>query len=320
MDMLVNSIVDRICGQTEIQTVLFESCTARVCKDLTGSHYVKYFKDVGDSMVLFESECSVYKRIGDIPDLSKYVPKFIGFDEDSKCIMIEKRGVDAIEFLNHNISEYLYEHWLSFLYNISDALYLLHENGIIHADVKPENVLFEIETNRWFLIDFAFSAYANDLKKYRRCNFGTVVYCSPHSVCNQYVDGVNRYKINDIYGFAMSALVLYGYEYEVVDFGMNTMHNIVHLISIYNGDISSIKVGMLPKGCLVDDRKILKLLVSIVLTQLDLSYRYLKWYDRKYRYEYLEKQNDITPLFPIDRGIIDYWNEFLFIIRNLKIK
>ena len=47
--------------------------------------------------------------------------------------------------------------WNDYLYgfkNIFDGIKLLHENGIYHMDIKPDNIVFDKETAQFKLIDF----------------------------------------------------------------------------------------------------------------------------------------------------------------------
>ncbi len=53
------------------------------------------------------------------------------------------------------------EKFLNVIEQVLEALEYLHQRGVLHADVKPENVLFEEEQNNAVLIDLGFSIVAD---------------------------------------------------------------------------------------------------------------------------------------------------------------
>ena len=66
------------------------------------------------------------------------------------------------------------------LYGVCDALTVLHEQGIVHRDVKPENVIID-SNGRVVLVDFNASRIESDATK-DTIVMGTVGYASPEQL------------------------------------------------------------------------------------------------------------------------------------------
>ena len=77
---------------------------------------------------------------------------------------------------------------------VADALALAAEQGLVHGDVKPENVLFDADGNAK-LVDFGLAAMQGDSSEI----WGTPYYISPEKVRRQKID----YRA-DIYSLAAS--------------------------------------------------------------------------------------------------------------------
>ena len=75
---------------------------------------------------------------------------------------------------------------------VADALALAAESGLVHGDVKPENVLFDSDGNAK-LVDFGLAAMQGDSDEI----WGTPFYISPEKVRRQKID----YRA-DIYSWA----------------------------------------------------------------------------------------------------------------------
>jgi len=96
--------------------------------------------------------------------------------------------------------------WNDYLYafkNIFDGIKLLHENGIYHMDIKPDNIVFDKETAQFKLIDFGLSrTLANPPKK----PVGSFNYIPPEM---EDMPIGEKYKNSDCFALGVTLLDIY---------------------------------------------------------------------------------------------------------------
>ena len=99
------------------------------------------------------------------------------YAEDGAVVLEEYiDGVDMEEILKDRL--YSYKEAADILWQVCDALAILHENGYVHRDIKPENLMIDKE-GTVKLIDFDACRYY-EVGKTRDTSFlGTVGFASP---------------------------------------------------------------------------------------------------------------------------------------------
>lgn len=90
---------------------------------------------------------------------------FIGHFTDMGIIYL------VFDFMEQNLYQYLkysrndpYEYKLNIMYKIIDGLDYIHSFDIIHADLKPENIMYDLTTKKLKIIDFGSSFYEEEKK------------------------------------------------------------------------------------------------------------------------------------------------------------
>ncbi len=95
------------------------------------------------------------------------------------------QGKNLLEFFNAPFDKNNLKSFLTLLNQISTTLYYIHQLGLIHYDIRPENILIEEKNENQInikLIDFGFSALQS--KEIR----GTPLYISPELITGQEID------------------------------------------------------------------------------------------------------------------------------------
>ena len=93
-------------------------------------------------------------------------------------------------------------HMISLFMQVADALGHVHENGIIHRDIKPQNLLLTKDSSRLLLTDFGLARENTSDQLTRRGDFlGTIRYMSPEQLLSQRVKVDRR---TDIWSLGVS--------------------------------------------------------------------------------------------------------------------
>ena len=182
--------------------------TAKVflIEDINGVKYIlKLIDDDNldeDEYEMFDTELKIYK----------YLSKKYG----DKC---EELGLLCLKnyfIINHNLSKYhmiilnnygdsdlsiylknknlnIYEKEL-IIFHLCKNLKLLHDNGISHKDIKPDNIRIDSDTKKAYLIDYGFACLDKlpDFKSCRDAKYGSPLYSSPE--LNHYSDLASKYS------------------------------------------------------------------------------------------------------------------------------
>lgn len=98
------------------------------------------------------SEFNTLKKLHNIPN----IPKIVGSNfSKNNCytIMTKCKGMDLFDYIqiHGNCNEKMSK---SIIKSILENLIYIHKLGIIHCDIKPENIMYDNETEEISIIDF----------------------------------------------------------------------------------------------------------------------------------------------------------------------
>jgi serine/threonine protein kinase len=127
-------------------------------------------KKISFNPYVFESEISFLKKLNH-PNIVRLLDYFE--EEDSYYIVTE--WFDGIPVTQHSLSE---EEWTDIFISIVKGIQYIHENGVIHRDLKPQNILVS-DNKQVKIIDFGISVFQKDIKEEGGKILGTLPYMSP---------------------------------------------------------------------------------------------------------------------------------------------
>jgi serine/threonine protein kinase len=104
------------------------------------------------------------------------------------------------------VSDMSFDKVLSIIRNLANTLESIHQNEVIHSDVKPENIMFTTDKlDETAFIDFGVAKYTNETRK-----SGTPLYVSPELLFTKKFDELK----NETWGFGIAVCVfLFGEEF-----------------------------------------------------------------------------------------------------------
>jgi len=121
------------------------------------------------------------------------------FTEDHRAYMvmdyIDGMGLDEVVFPNNPLPEATAIHYIR---QVGDALKTVHQNGLLHRDVKPQNIMLRQGQNNVVLIDFGTAReFALGTTQ-----FHTSMVSSGYAPIEQYFTEEKRTPAMDVYGLA----------------------------------------------------------------------------------------------------------------------
>lgn len=131
-------------------------------------------KEVDNSQEIYiKNELDTYTKISNHPNICEWYGAYR--DTHHTYIVLEYiRGYDLIDERFHNNSDL--DKIMNMFKCMISAIKHLHEKGIVHMDLKPENIMYDEENMIYKLIDFGLSFFEGSLLN---GNGGTFTYLPP---------------------------------------------------------------------------------------------------------------------------------------------
>ncbi|MGB3761011.1 MAG: serine/threonine-protein kinase [Rivularia sp. (in: cyanobacteria)] len=153
---------------------------------------------------LFEKEAQRLQELGENPQ----IPKLLAYFEQDSCLYLVQQFIDGQNLLEELEARREGDIWLrcynekeirEFLLNLLPVLHFVHEHGVVHRDIKPQNIIRRISPQNLIadlvLIDFGSS---KELKPTLKLKVGTSIGSHGYSAIEQIRDGL-AYPASDLF-------------------------------------------------------------------------------------------------------------------------
>ncbi len=153
---------------------------------------------------LFEKEAQRLQQLGE----NSQIPKLLAYFEQDNCLYLVQQFIDGQNLLEELESRRNGDIWLrcyseteirEFLLNLLPVLHFVHEHGVVHRDIKPQNIIRRSSPQELkgdlVLIDFGSS---KELKPTLNLKVGTSIGSHGYSPIEQIRDGL-AYPGSDLF-------------------------------------------------------------------------------------------------------------------------
>lgn len=223
---------------------------------------------------------------------SQYVVRMLGYelwdyeydDEFGACIFIQMRVYETLKEQLRKREEFSENEIKEIMRDIGRALEDCKKSQIIHCDIKPSNIFYDRDKNRYLLGDFGASVHKNDMDMIG-C---TILYAAPEQLRREKVD-----FYTDVYSFGLTLYqIANNNSHPFIKYRRATCEENIEMRLEHDEDLE------FPKGSLSE--KVAKLLIKACK------------YDENERYqsitEFLDALDEID--FPTYTAIMDEGEDF----------
>lgn len=116
------------------------------------------------------------------------------YETDKELILIQDlaEGASLLEYLKKETFAELEAAFI--IKTVVETLIQIHEKGIIHRDIKLENIVYNAKTRELRLIDFGLSTLKTNIELFKKC--GTPGYVAPEILRNEdYDESVDYFSL-----------------------------------------------------------------------------------------------------------------------------
>ena len=145
--------------------------------------------DIPDNEIskkLLKNEINIYLKLLKY-NISNIVNiKSFGIYNKQNYIIMSLLDIDIAEYVKKNYEKLTDDIVIDYFFKIYNLLNNMHENKLIHRDVKPDNFLIKEKTGEVFIVDMGISTTYNESKEMKNI-IGTPLYSSFNTHLEKYI-------------------------------------------------------------------------------------------------------------------------------------
>ena len=170
MNDLTNYIFTTLEHSYSCSSTLSENAisTLRLYEDASGRKLL-LLKTINRNDAVFRELCRY--------DCNGYLPQIYLVSSEDDALYVVEEYIEGVALHTYNLNKSR-EKAIRYTLDICHALRILHSLGIVHRDVKPENVIITPD-DRAVLIDLSIAKTIGDSEKPDTVNLGTIGYAAP---------------------------------------------------------------------------------------------------------------------------------------------
>ena len=143
--------VDGNLGKGSFSTV-FSGIFSTATDQLTKTAVAVKFPTSPESAVMLAHEAKMMKRL----KMCHYVPEMIAFVDKPACLVMERVGSTLLDLYSSGKHMSVKTALFTAISTIT-ALESIHDFGVVHCDVKPDNIALDLTGGKWFFLDLGLS-------------------------------------------------------------------------------------------------------------------------------------------------------------------
>jgi len=146
-------------------------------------------------------------------------------------------GKDLLELFNSNPHTCTKNLVRLLFFQIVEIINRCHKRGVVHLDIKPENIMYDTTKNQLFLIDFGFAeTFQHSNPETLTKKSGSVEYCAPEIYFDSKYDGQKA----DVWslGVLLYVLLFHKFPYTPIKLDKEKMSHVEYLRAMFEDKLS----------------------------------------------------------------------------------
>lgn len=150
---------------------------------------------IKDELLLLKNEAIIYNYIQHQEGFVTL--KYYGANDESYFMVMDLLGKNITQMKNDNEIDYTFAIFL--FYQMISRIQYLHENQLIHQDIKPDNFMMDDKNgNILYLIDLGFCKKYKTATRHIPISYNKSIIGTPHFVSENILNGIQGSRRDDL--------------------------------------------------------------------------------------------------------------------------